>query len=108
MVYVLPTSDEGAVPGAGADVLRNPTRDTVDPFDLPERGRMYALATQFVANHVGSVRSEPALKSTDRTFANRTIVVSEKSIPRFPRRFVRANWAIDSTRVVDTRKRTDG
>jgi hypothetical protein len=98
---VLVTAAEREVSAAEAQVLRHPTRDTVDPFDLPERDRMYALATQFVENHVRIVRSGGALKSRDRSFGDETLVVSVKPIPRMPFRLVSINWAIDGASVVD-------
>lgn len=84
-IYVLTLRGERPDTGAEAEVLRHPTRDNVDQFDLPERDRMYALATQFVASHVRRVRTEGALKSRDRSFGSGTLVVlpSQSRASRF-------------------------
>jgi hypothetical protein len=76
-------------------------RDTLDPFDLPERDRMYALAVHFVSNHVRRVKPGSAIRSGNRSFREGTIVISEKPFPRFPLRLVRLNWAIDRHGVFD-------
>jgi hypothetical protein len=84
-------------------LLGNVTRDNADPYDLPERDRMYALATQFVAHHVRVVRSGGKIKSSGRVFQDGTVVISEKPIPRIPLRTAKITWAIEGGRVVDVR-----
>jgi hypothetical protein len=76
-------------------------RGSLDPFDLPERDRMYVLAIQFVANHVRQVRSGSTVWSRDRSFGEGTFVISEKPMPLLPFRLVRLNWAVEHGAVVD-------
>ena len=45
-VYVLAPSRERLDPAAEAELLLPENRDRLDPFDLPERDRMYSLASQ--------------------------------------------------------------
>jgi hypothetical protein len=85
-------------------LLESTDRDNVDPFDLPERDRMYALAAQFVANHVRVVRSGEKIKSAaGKVFQDGTLVISEDQFPRFPLRLAKITWAIEGGRVVDVR-----
>ena len=100
-VYVLAPSRERLDPAAEAELLLPDNRDQLNPFDLPERDRMYALAIQFVDNHVRRLRSGASIKARDRTFGDDIIVVSEKRIPRLPFLPVRLNWAIERNKVVD-------
>ncbi len=100
-IYVLAPGRERLHPGAEAALLLPANRDALDPFDLPERDRMYALATQFVDNHVRRLRSGASLKTRDRTFGDGAVVVSERRFPRLPFRPVRLNWAIEHNAVVD-------
>jgi hypothetical protein len=82
---------------AGAD------RDSLDPFDLPERDRMYEVAKGFVANHVRVLRPGSTILARNRSFSGGTIVISERAIPRLPFRVVRLNWAVDRRNVFDVR-----
>ena len=100
-VYVLAPNRERLDPAAEAELLLPENRDRLDPFDLPERERMYILATQFVDNHVRRLRSGASIKARNRIFADDTIVVSEKRFPRLPFRLVKLNWAIERNNVVD-------
>jgi len=103
-IYVLArlaSGEERADLIAEAQRLAASDHDALDPFDLPERDRMYTLATQFVGNHVRKLRSGSAIKARGRSFGDCTFVVSEKPIPRFPIRLVKLNWAIDGQAVVD-------
>jgi hypothetical protein len=84
-----------------ANRLASMDRGSLDPFDVPERDRMYVLAVQFVANHVRQVRSGSTVWSRDRSFGEGTFVISEKPMPLLPFRLVRLNWAVEHDAVVD-------
>jgi hypothetical protein len=86
---------------AEAKRLRAAGRDALDPFDVPERERMYVLARLFVRGHVRRLRSGGAIRAVGRTFGDGTLVVSEKPFPRFPFRLIKVNWVIDGHDVVD-------
>jgi hypothetical protein len=86
---------------AEANRLARADRDSLDPFDVPERDRMYVLAVQFVANHVRQVRSGSTIWSRDRSFSDGTLVISERAMPLVPFRLVRLNWAIEHDAVID-------
>ena len=86
---------------AEAEHMAETPREELDPFDLPERDRMYELAVQFVSNHVRQVGPGSTLWARDRSFGEGALVVSEKPFPRLRLRPVRLNWVIDDHRVID-------
>jgi hypothetical protein len=88
---------------ARARQMQSADPNTLDPFDLPERDRMYELATSFVATHVRQLRPGSTMFARNRSFGSRTLVISERAIPRIPFRVVRLTWAVDRGNVVDVR-----
>jgi hypothetical protein len=103
-IYVLayiPPGEERDDLIVAAQRLENADQDQRDQRDVTERDRMYALAIQFISEHVRMIKSGSTIRARDRLFGDGTVVVSEKPIPRFPIRLVKLNWAIDRHMVVD-------
>jgi hypothetical protein len=105
-IYVLPMRSERADAATEEAEMQNLSLEDLDPFDLPERDRMYQIALTFVANHVRTVRPGNSVRSAKGNFGEGSLVISDKPIPRIPLRFVHLTWAVDRGRVVDARRHT--
>ncbi|MFZ0667622.1 MAG: hypothetical protein WAM97_17870 [Acidimicrobiales bacterium] len=101
-VYVLARKTDSHQAEEHDEISRKLKFDRVDQFDLPEADRMYALAVQFVADHVRRVRSARSV-TRKRQLEQGALVVSEKKVPRFPFRFARVRWTIEHSSVIDLR-----
>ncbi len=78
--------------------------DVFDPFDQPERDRIYGLARRFVGNHVRVLGDGRRLRSTNRTHRDGTILLAARQFRRLPFLTTKVSWAIsrDGT-ILDVR-----
>jgi hypothetical protein len=100
-VYVLAVKKQGRDADEDREMKQLLNSDEVDRFDLPQSDHMYAVALEFVSNHVRRVRSGRSISTRKRQFDDTTLVISGKAIPRLPLRFVKIRWAIERGAAVD-------
>jgi hypothetical protein len=102
-VFVLADREEARQSNAHRGEIggHEPSIDPLDEFDIPERDRMYKIATEFVARHVRILRSGASVRAAGRTFRDGSLVISERPIPRLPFRVARLNWIIEDGAIVD-------